>query len=406
MLFLMALGAGLIVLAKRDGNLFLLFFSIVVLTPGLIHAFNFLGVLGSLAVNPPPRIFIYIQPFFFICVSIGVMAVIDNIHKIAVNWTGLNISYRTASIIFLTFFFAPVAFCDLAEFKNQIFAERAGREPYPKVLEFIKKLGAQDLVLSSNKAHVWFYLYGADEMRKRVFNIMDKGELGDIYIIEYVGEKKSDISRKSIDGNALLILNEYSSISDGGGAESERIAMPAEIFQLAADYGPIKIHKIKPQYVTKRFGLDDEKDLGRWLDADKENLDFQQIKTEAGKQMSIGFNGPFVLRSKEIESKGEGHFSMDINFICIKNFRDYIPYFVNGAIRLFAPSWLGNAWVMDHPFGEKIFNREWRPVIFLSKPEKSSEIIQVERKSYRKNTPGFIRGIQGFRVSYTLDEEK
>jgi hypothetical protein len=333
---------------------------------------------------------------------------VDNIHDIAFNRIGLNISSRIAAIILPALFFAPIIFCDLAELKNQIFVERANREPYPKVLEFMKKLGDQDLVLSSNNVHVWFYLYGADEMRKRVFNIMDKGKLGDIYVIEYGENKESDIIRSSIDGRDWLFFREYIYIS--ASPDPKGIAMPSELFELAADYGLIKIHKIKPQYVTKRFGLDGEDDMNNWVGADNRSLNFQPVKTGAGNQPSIGFNEPFVLRSKEIELQGEGHFSMDINFMCIKNSRDYMPYFVNGTIRSnqisFTPSWLGNAWVMDHPYGEKIFNREWRPVIFLSKPEKSFEIIKVEKNSYRKNSPGFIRGLQGFRISYTLSSKK
>ena len=63
----------------------------------------------------------------------------------------------------------------------KVVPSRQARENYQKVQQFIKKLGPRDLILISNRQHIWFYLYGANEMRNRVQNILHQGKMDNVY---------------------------------------------------------------------------------------------------------------------------------------------------------------------------------------------------------------------------------
>lgn len=72
-------------------------------------------------------------------------------------------------------------------------------------------------------------------MRKRVSNIIDRGELDDIHILEYINNGKSDIKRIKKNGIEYLQFNNYSYIYPADHTPGE-LTIPATMFLHVKNY--------------------------------------------------------------------------------------------------------------------------------------------------------------------------
>lgn len=395
--FLLLAGVGLFCLFRKDRILFFLFSCLFFIPLTLPYLGTMAGVLPAI---PPQRAFFYLQPFFFIFVCMGGFFLLHSVY----GWFGKGPSdQQTGRKIIQVFFyllFVPIVFLFGMEFKDETYPEIISRKPYHKILEFLKNLGPQDLFFTSTRAHVWFYLYGANEMRIRVNNIIDKGELADVYFLEDSSKNDSDINRTTVKGTNYFQLKDYHSLNSAG--KSELLNIPAEIFQLAAHFQDFKIHKIKPQYIQKVYELKDAKDyFDRWLIPNNQSVNLELVKIGSGTQIAIKYQHPFFIISKELDSSEENLFNLNINLISVGNSINASVLYYNGTAQnnrvSFNSTWFPNDWVIDHPYGPGIYKRPWRPAIFLSKSGRSFEVIQAF--GLNKNSTGYLRGIQSYRIS-------
>lgn len=401
--FLLAMAVGLFSLFKKNINLFSLLFTLLLLIPVSIQINNMIHLVG---VDPPPRVFNYLQPFFFACASWGVFLIIQTIYGWLFKSPFLP-QQTTSRGVHGAFciMLMPIIFSYAMEFKNNAYPEIKAREPYHKIQEFVEKLGPQDLFLASNKSHVWFYLYGANEMRKRVDNIIEKGELGNIYILEYVSKGKSDIKRISHNGVPYFQLRDYLPINHGG--EVEALVLPVAMLQLATRYPGFNIFRIDPIFIRKNYELKAGYNLKHWIiPGNFSSPQFKQVKTASGTQPAISFSEPCALLSRDVDVPRKNFFSLNLYFICsTSSNKNGVSYF-SGTVRdnqiFLNPTWSLNDWVMDHPFGRGIIPRDWYPMVFLSVSGASHEIIQMDDSS--PNSSVLVRGIQSYKISWSEEE--
>ena len=63
---------------------------------------------------------------------------------------------------------------------------------------------------------------------------------------------------------------------------------------------------------------------------------------------------------------------------------------------IFDPSWLPNAWILDHPYGSDIFNRRWNPAVFISQGAGRLSVLDV--KFSRRLGHGAVRNFMSYRI--------
>ncbi|MBI4388747.1 MAG: hypothetical protein HY580_01090, partial [Nitrospinae bacterium] len=360
---------------------------------------------GAFAFPPHGRVFFYLQPFLFICAAAGARALTAKIAAFAGARSPAMAPARTAAHILFGALFVPLAICAAQDLKNNYYPERAGREPLHKVLEFVKTLGPWDLFLTSNGPHVEFYLYGADEMRRRVNNIVDQGELGGIYFLERRRGNQSDVDRTVREGVEYLELKDYSQVNPLGRGP-EPLRLPAALVEPVARFDNLVIRRIKPQHIKKAYSLKTPGDMDRWLISAESPAHLESFRTASGAQPVLAFNGSIVLLSKLPREAEKDGFDLNVNFLTARTQEDQAVAYLNGVVRegnvVFNASWMANAWTLDHPYGGNIFRREWRPAIFFSDIGSSSEVVQAHQDD--PGAPGALRGLLSYRITMT-DEE-
>lgn len=369
---------GMILMFKSNRDVFYLLASIILVPPVGAAA---LYVMGALSSVPHARVFIYLQPFFFTAVAIGGYFVVESACRL------LTSGHHFAKW-FYAVLFVPLVFFSANELNGQIYREREGREPFHKVLRFIEKLGPRDLILASEKPHVGFYLYGASEMRKRVENIIDTQTLGDIYFLVYRHNNGSDMQVVRDEGVDYFKFLDYA-----GTPENRGLLVPAELFQLAARFDNFEFYKVKPQYVQTGSKLKTIADMENWVTTGPSAFRLEPFKTSAGTEAAV--RGSAFLASRNSVDNG----FLSINLVSTTADILYVNARLEGNRFIVNQSWLANDWTLDHPYGRTIFNRSWRPIIYLSESRASFEVIQ------QTNQGGLFRGLQSYQLGTRTVQE-
>ena len=71
---------------------------------------------------------------------------------------------------------------------------------------------------------------------------------------------------------------------------------------------------------------------------------------------------------------------------------------------IFDPSWLPNAWILDHPYGDDIFSRQWNPAVFISQGAGRLSVLDV--KFSRRLGHGALRNFLSYRIDKPEVKEK
>lgn len=92
--------------------------------------------------------------------------------------------------------------------------------------------------------------------------------------------------------------------------------------------------------------------------------------------------------------------ALTIKFLVASNSDQPPALYLNAANQegslKYAPTWLANAWTLDHPYGANIYSKPWRPWIFISKDAMSQEIIQTNLQD--AGPPGALWGFRSYVV--------
>jgi hypothetical protein len=388
---------GWAVLYRRQKVLFALFVSLILVPLVFIFVGHFIGLLKQL---PAPRVFHYMQPYFFMGVAIGCYEIIATFHQFLK--TRLRQKRFTIAPLPVIYFlcFLPAGYQAGQELSETIYPERINREPYHEIHRFIKNSGPHDLFLASNQIHVEFFLYGAREMRSRVQTIIDSGQLDTIYFIGSTLKGRSDIARIGDRENGIYQFRNYPVI--GAQDSSTPFTLPVSTMNEVMQAGNLTVYKIRKSQIHKVTGLNIPEDVSRWsFMGDPQNIALEAIENKTGKHRGLKFNKNFTIMSPPIQNSFSKAPVMTLKLLVASNSDQPPALYLNavnqeGNLKV-PPTWLANAWTLDHPYGASIYSKPWRPWIFISTGESTQEVIQTNLPV--QEVPSVLWGIQSYVVT-------
>jgi hypothetical protein len=316
---------------------------------------------------PHPRVLFYLQPFFFICVSNGVWMLISRLR----SYFEENKNLKAITFCIFTFFLIVMLLFTFKDFQNKQITQRNDRAPYDKGLNFFRQLGPNDLILVSKQAHVWFYLYGAKEMRKRVLRIIETGDLGDVYFVENFGfgQDQSDLKVQTVKNHVEIDMSDFSfhPLAEVG---NNYIQFSELVWKLEKDFGAFKVYKIPSKYFKKTMSLKKLSDKGQWTIFSQFKDKIRLTNNEDDPSIVLEYKDSFFISENYPRKLEHNDASLNINFLMTNYLPGVHPIFSGAEEKSsqvkFAPTWFANDWVMEHPYGNNFFPRRWFPNIFLS----------------------------------------
>jgi hypothetical protein len=393
-LFFLFAVIGLVKLFQKNRNLALLI-ACIWMGPAIMGVVGFL--LKMLPGVPHPRTFFYLQPVFLMLgvmgareVGIGFLSLLK-INSDLNNKGSLAILGLIAVILFLV---------SCANFFQHTYPQRLSREPLDRVYNFVKKLSWNDLLLVSDAMHVEFYLYGSHDMRKRIQNILYEGKLGNIYFLDY---QKNNLSlNQELEKNGKRFLN-FPVLTRNAGKEGPTI--PKKALMVVGQFGPYVFYRLKDDWLQPLEGWEK---VGLSQTSIQTSLKYssyswEKVSGPSGIRPLISFENSFTVAMESKKPLLQKASALTLNLMEVAgNERNFSGVLVGGQMKegsiILDPSWLANAWMLDHPYGSDIFNRRWNPAVFISQGEGSLSVIDVTFSRHPEK--GAFRNF----LSYRIDE--
>lgn len=359
---------------SRTATLFLL--NIVVLPPIFLLLTFKAGIINNL---PTPRVFLYFQPIVYLFVTIALYSAIIYIAEI------FNRRFKKPAWIFIApnfIFIFTLLITGIPSAKTLYqtdIPERIQRDPFDAIHQFIKQSGPNDLFMASNQIHVAMFLYGAKEIRTKVDTIIQSGSLDNIYIIGSIVDGKPDIETVKEDGKTYYSIRGYNQIKTSFNRPNWKI--PKDSLEIVWQKRNLTLFKIPASRIRKIFSLSDPKDLGNWQYKGKANaIEISKIKNENYSHWGLFLQDKATLFSPPLNLKSDP--SLTIKFMVTQNLEQPIIYYLNTGLNNdmaeYKPAWLGNAWILDHPYSAKIYNQPTLPWIFISDIPPDREVIHPQ----------------------------
>ena len=363
---------------------------------GFLMAFVWLGpiligiagfLLEILPGVPHARTFFYQQPFFLL---LGVMGVRET-GTWFLTLMKRNSGFHEKGLRIMTGVLAGILFLIASlNFLQHIYPQRLSRAPLQRVHDFVRKLNPHDLLLVSHKMHVEFYLYGARDTRNRIENIMRDRQLESIYFLDY--EKKSVSGIQESDKKVKPILD-FPALT--GNAGKERPTLPEEAAEVAGRFGSFTFYRLKQDWLRPLPG---------W---EKAELDPAPLGTRpfiwdlSGIRPLIRFEDSFTVAIENKELSFYQASGLTLNLVEVAGSEKFFSAaLLGGRMKegniIFDPSWLPNAWILDHPYGSDIFNRHWNPAVFISQGAGRLSVMDV--KFSRRLGHGALRNFLSYRI--------
>ena len=363
---------------------------------GFLMAFVWLGpiligiagfLLEILPGVPHARTFFYLQPFFLL---LGVMGVRET-GTWFLTLMKRNSGFHEKGLRIMTGVLAGILFLITGlNFLQHIYPQRLSRAPLQRVHDFVRKLNPHDLLLVSHKMHVEFYLYGARDTRNRIENIMRDRQLESIYFLDY--EKKSVSGIQESDKKVKPILD-FPALTGNAGKEGP--TLPEEAKEVAGRFGSFTFYRLKQDWLRPLPG---------W---EKAELDPAPLGTRpfiwdlSGIRPLIRFEDSFTVAIENKELSFYQASGLTLNLVEVAGSEKFFSAaLLGGRMKegniIFDPSWLPNAWILDHPYGSDIFNRHWNPAVFISQGAGRLSVMDV--KFSRRLGHGALRNFLSYRI--------
>ena len=363
---------------------------------GFLMAFVWLGpiligiasfLLEILPGVPHARTFFYQQPFFLL---LGVMGVRET-GTWFLTLMKRNSGFHEKGLRIMTGVLAGILFLIAGlNFLQHIYPQRLSRAPLQRVHDFVRKLNPHDLLLVSHKMHVEFYLYGARDTRNRIENIMRDRQLESIYFLGY--EKKSVSGIQESDKKVKPILD-FPALTGNAGKEGP--TLPEEAVEVAGRFGSFTFYRLKQDWLRPLPG---------W---EKAELDPAPLGTRpfiwdlSGIRPLIRFEDSFTVAIENKELSFYQASGLTLNLVEVAGSEKFFSAaLLGGRMKegniIFDPSWLPNAWILDHPYGSDIFNRHWNPAVFISQGAGRLSVMDV--KFSRRLGHGALRNFLSYRI--------
>ena len=363
---------------------------------GFLMAFVWLGpiligiagfLLEILPGVPHARTFFYLQPFFLL---LGVMGVRET-GTWFLTLMKRNSGFHEKGLRIMTGVLAGILFLIAGlNFLQHIYPQRLSRAPLQRVHDFVRKLNPHDLLLVSHKMHVEFYLYGARDTRNRIENIMRDRQLESIYFLDY--EKKSVLGIQESDKKVKPILD-FPALTGNAGKAGP--TLPEEAVEVAGRFGSFTFYRLKQDWLRPLPG---------W---EKAELDPAPLGTRpfiwdlSGIRPLIRFEDSFTVAIENKELSFYQASGLTLNLVEVAGSEKFFSAaLLGGRMKegniIFDPSWLPNAWILDHPYGSDIFNRHWNPAVFISQGAGRLSVMDV--KFSRRLGHGALRNFLSYRI--------
>ena len=363
---------------------------------GFLMAFVWLGpiligiagfLLEILPGFPHARTFFYLQPFFLL---LGVMGVRET-GTWFLTLMKRNSGFHEKGLRIMTGVLAGILFLIAGlNFLQHIYPQRLSRAPLQRVHDFVRKLNPHDLLLVSHKMHVEFYLYGARDTRNRIENIMRDRQLESIYFLDY--EKKSVSGIQESDKKVKPILD-FPALTGNAGKEGP--TLPEEAVEVAGRFGSFTFYRLKQDWLRPLPG---------W---EKAELDPAPLGTRpfiwdlSGIRPLIRFEDSFTVAIENKELSFYQASGLTLNLVEVAGSEKFFSAaLLGGRMKegniIFDPSWLPNAWILDHPYGSDIFNRHWNPAVFIS--QGAGRLSMMDVKFSRRLGHGALRNFLSYRI--------
>ncbi len=363
---------------------------------GFLMAFVWLGpiligiagfLLEILPGVPHARTFFYLQPFFLL---LGVMGVRET-GTWFLTLMKRNSGFHEKGLRIMTGVLAGILFLIAGlNFLQHSYPQRLSRAPLQRVHDFVRKLNPHDLLLVSHKMHVEFYLYGARDTRNRIENIMRDRQLESIYFLDY--EKKSVSGIQESDKKVKPILD-FPALTGNAGKEGP--TLPEEAVEVARRFGSFTFYRLKQDWLRPLPG---------W---EKAELDPAPLGTRpfiwdlSGIRPLIRFEDSFTVAIENKELSFYQASGLTLNLVEVAGSEKFFSAaLLGGRMKegniIFDPSWLPNAWILDHPYGSDIFNRHWNPAVFISQGAGRLSVMDV--KFSRRLGHGALRNFLSYRI--------
>jgi len=363
---------------------------------GFLMAFVWLGpiligiagfLLEILPGVPHARTFFYLQPFFLL---LGVMGVRET-GTWFLTLMKRNSGFHEKGLRIMTGVLAGILFLIAGlNFLQHSYPQRLSRAPLQRVHDFVRKLNPHDLLLVSHKMHVEFYLYGARDTRNRIENIMRDRQLESIYFLDY--EKKSVSGIQESDKKVKPILD-FPALTGNAGKGGP--TLPEEAVEVAGRFGSFTFYRLKQDWLRPLPG---------W---EKAELDPAPLGTRpfiwdlSGIRPLIRFEDSFTVAIENKELSFYQASGLTLNLVEVAGSEKFFSAaLLGGRMKegniIFDPSWLPNAWILDHPYGSDIFNRHWNPAVFISQGAGRLSVMDV--KFSRRLGHGALRNFLSYRI--------
>jgi len=363
---------------------------------GFLMAFVWLGpiligiagfLLEILPGVPHARTFFYLQPFFLL---LGVMGVRET-GTWFLTLMKRNSGFHEKGLRIMTGVLAGILFLIASlNFLQHIYPQRLSRAPLQRVHDFVRKLNPHDLLLVSHKMHVEFYLYGARDTRNRIENIMRDRQLESIYFLDY--EKKS-VSGIQESAKKVKPILDFPALTGNAGKEGP--TLPEEAVEVAGRFGSFTFYRLKQDWLRPLPG---------W---EKAELDPAPLGTRpfiwdlSGIRPLIRFEDSFTVAIENKELSFYQASGLTLNLVEVAGSEKFFSAaLLGGRMKegniIFDPSWLPNAWILDHPYGSDIFNRHWNPAVFISQGAGRLSVMDV--KFSRRLGHGALRNFLSYRI--------
>jgi hypothetical protein len=381
---------GLVGLYKKNWVLGLLMLC-VGLGPIIIGIAGF--IMGMLPGVPHSRTYFYLQPFFLILSVMGAQETGGWIFRALIK--GVNPNEKIMQML------APVLAGVLLVFSAQnfvqkIYPQRISREPLNEVHDFVQKLNSNDLLLVSNEMHVKFFLYGAKDMQNRIQNILREGRLENVYFLDY---KKNNVSGgQDLESTEKHYFNFPKLIGDTG---KTGLGIIKKAVEIAGQFGPFIFYQLKPGWLQPNPGW--EKAGLNPASLETKSYKWEKIKSSSGIRPLIRFKDSFTVAIMNQKPQNYEASGLALNLVEVAGSdKLFSAALLGGQVKegkiIYNPGWKANAWILSHPYGNGIFNRNWNSTVFVSQGAGNLSVMDVQFGKELGN--GAMRNF----LSYRIDE--
>lgn len=146
-------------------------------------------------------------------------------------------------------------------------------------------------------------------------------------------------------------------------------ALPEKAVEVVEQFGPFIFYRLKKGWLQPLQGW--EKVGLSQASLESDHFRWEKVSGPSGIRPLIRFKGSFTVAmesNKMLLHKASG---LTLNLMEVAGSeRNFSGVLLGGQMKegdiILDPSWLPNAWMLDHPYGSDIFNHRWNPAVFIS----------------------------------------